>query len=82
MVCLTLELSMKPAKVILAVVLGIVAIIIAFSILSTAIGWIIGVIKGLLGLAIGVAIIGGLGWVIIRLLGKKPITSSKREYLP
>ena len=73
---------MKPAKVILATVLGIVAVILAVKLLSGLFGFLVSLITGLVGLAIGVAVIGGLGWVVLRLLGKKSITSGKHRSLP
>lgn len=73
---------MKPAKVILAIVLGTVAIFVVWGVLSTAIVWIVGVIKGIFALALGIAVIGGLGWLILRLIGKKSITSGKHRSLP
>lgn len=73
---------MKVAKVLLALVLGIVVVSLAWGLLSSALGLIIGLIKSLVGLAIGVAIIGGLGWLILRLLGRKPLGSNKTSSLP
>ena len=73
---------MKPAKVLLATVLGIVAVILAVKLLSGLFGFLVSLITGLVGLAIGVAVIGGLGWVVLRLLGKKSITSGKHRSLP
>ena len=73
---------MKVAKVIIAIVLGIIAISLAWNVLTGLFSVIYGLLTGLVGLAIGVAIIGGLGWVILRLLGKKSLTGNKYETLP
>jgi hypothetical protein len=73
---------MKVAKVIVAIVLGIIVLSLAWGLLTAAFGVLITLIKSVVGLAIGVAIIGGLGWVILRLLGKKSITGGKYESLP
>jgi hypothetical protein len=73
---------MKVAKVIVAIVLGIIAISLAWKVLTGLFAVIYGLLTGLLGLAIGVVIIGGLGWVILRLLGKKSLTGGKYESLP
>jgi hypothetical protein len=73
---------MQVAKVLAALVLGIIVLMLAWGLVSTAIGMVLGLIKSIFGLAIGVAIIGGLGWVIIRLIGRKPLTGSKTESLP
>ena len=73
---------MKPAKVLISIVLGVVVVTLAWGLLTSALGLIIGLIKSLVGLAIGVAIIGGLGWLILRLLGRKSLGSNKTSYLP
>jgi hypothetical protein len=73
---------MKVAKVLIAIVIGIIAVTLAWGVLTAAIGMVIGLIKSIIGLAIGVAIIGGLGWVILRLVGKKPLGGNKYESLP
>lgn len=73
---------MKVAKVIVAIVLGIIVLSLAWGLLTAAFGILIGLIKSIVGLAIGVVVIGGLGWVILRLLGKKSLTGGKYESLP
>lgn len=73
---------MKVAKVVVAIVLGIIALMFAWGLVTSALGMIINVIRSIFGLAIGVAIIGGLGWVILRLIGKKSLTGNKYESLP
>jgi hypothetical protein len=73
---------MKAAKLILAIVLGIVALMFAWGLVTAALSMVIGLIKSIVGLAIGVAIIGGLGWVILRLIGRRPLTGSHHESLP
>jgi hypothetical protein len=73
---------MKVAKVIVAIVLGIIVLSLAWGLLTAVFGVLIGLIKSIIGLALGVAIIGGLGWVILRLLGKKSLTGGKYESLP
>lgn len=73
---------MKVAKVVLAIVLGIIVLSLAWGLVTAAIGLLVKVISGIVGLAIGVAIIGGLGWVILRLIGRKPLTGNKYESLP
>lgn len=73
---------MKPAKVLIAIVLGIVVVALAWKVLLGLFGAIYSFITGLLALALGVAVIGGLGWVILRLLGRKPLGSNKTSSLP
>ncbi len=73
---------MQVAKVVIAIVLGIIVLTLAWGLVTAAIGLVIGLIKSIVGLAIGVAIIGGLGWVILRILGRKPLAGSKYESLP
>ena len=73
---------MKPVKVLIAIVLGVVTIAFAWNILVGLFGVIYSFITGLLGLLLGIAIIGGLGWVILRLLGHKSIGSNKHSSLP
>ena len=62
---------MKAVKIILALVLGIIAIRYAFV-----------VVHNILGLIIPLAIVGGLAYVIFRLVGRKSIGANKHEYLP
>ena len=73
---------MKPAKVLIAIVLGVVTVALAWKLLVTLFGVIYGFIISLLGLALGIAVIGGLGWVILRLLGHKSSGSNKHSSLP
>ena len=73
---------MKVAKVLIALVLGIVVVWLAWTLVSSAFSFIIGLIQGLFGLLFGVAVIGGLGWLILRLLGRKPLGSNKHSSLP
>ena len=73
---------MKAAKLILAIVLGIVVLMFAWGLVTAALSMVLGLIKSIIGLAIGVAIIGGLGWVILRLIGRRPLTGSHHESLP
>jgi hypothetical protein len=73
---------MKAAKVIIAIVLGIIAVAFAWNLLTGLISMIYGLITGLFALAIGVVIIGGLGWAILRLLGRKSLGGNKYEPLP
>ena len=62
---------MKAGKIILALVLGIIAI-----------GFAIKIFGVILSLIIPLAIVGGLAYVIFRLVGKKSIGSNKHGYLP
>ncbi len=73
---------MKVAKVLVAIVLGVLVVIFAWGVLVSALGLVMGFLRGIVGLAFGVAVIGGLGWVILRLLGKKSLTGNKYETLP
>ena len=73
---------MKPAKVLIAIVLGVVTVALAWKLLVGLFGALYTLITSLLGLALGVAIIGGLGWVILRLLGRKPLGNKKTSSLP
>jgi hypothetical protein len=73
---------MKAAKVILAIIAGIIVLSLAWGLVSAAIGLVVELIRGIFGLMIGVAIIGGLGWVILRLIGRKPLAGSRHESLP
>lgn len=73
---------MKAAKFAVALVLGVIVLIMAWGLVTAALGMVIGLIKSIVGLAIGVAIIGGLGWVILRLVGRRPLTGSHHESLP
>lgn len=73
---------MKPVKVLIAIVLGVITVVLAWKLLVTLFGVIYGFITTLLGLALGIAVIGGLGWVILRLLGHKSIGSNKHSSLP
>ena len=49
---------------------------------SAAIGVVVNLIRGIVGLVFGVAVIGGLGWLILRIIGRKPLTGSHHESLP
>lgn len=73
---------MKAAKLLVAIVLGVIVLILAWGLVTTVLSMVIGLIQSLVGLAIGVAIIGGLGWVILRLIGRRPLTGSHHESLP
>ncbi|MCH7945455.1 MAG: hypothetical protein IIC73_05490 [Armatimonadetes bacterium] len=73
---------MKVAKVLATLVLGIVVVWLAWGLVSWAFVFIVGAIKTVVGLAIGVAIIGGLGWLILRILGRKSLSSNKTSSLP
>ena len=64
-------ICMKAGKIILALVLGVVAIGFALKALGL-----------LLHLIWPLAVVGGLAYVIFRLVGKKSIGSNKHEYLP
>ena len=73
---------MKPAKVLIAIVLGVVTVALAWKLLVGLFGVIYTFITTLFALALGVAVIGGLGWLILRLLGRKPLGNKKTSYLP
>ena len=73
---------MKAAKLVLAIVLGIFVLFLAFGLVSAAIGVVVNLIRGIVGLVFGVAVIGGLGWLILRIIGRKPLTGSHHESLP
>ena len=62
---------MKAGKIILALVLGVIAIRFAFI-----------VVGNLVNLIWPLAVVGGLAYVIFRLVGRKSIGSNKHEYLP
>lgn len=73
---------MKVGKILLAIVLGIIALSIAWGLVTTVIGFLMGFLKTMLSLAIAVVVIGGLGWAILRLIGRKPLGSHNSEPLP
>lgn len=74
--------EMKVVRVLLAVVLIVLAVVLAFRVLSSAIGIVLNLIFSLFGLVVAVAVIGGLGWAILRLLGRKPLGGGKTQILP
>ena len=73
---------MKVAKVVVAIILTIIAVSMAWWLLTSVFGLLFGLIKSIIGLAFGVAVIGGLGWVILRLIGRKSLSGDKYESLP
>lgn len=75
-------MNMKVAKALLAAVLGVIAIVFAFQVIKGIIGTLMGLVTGLFWVAVSVAVIGALGWAIMRLLGRKSLTGSKTQFLP
>jgi hypothetical protein len=73
---------MKAAKFFVAIILGIFALFLCWWLVSAALAVVLGLIRGVVGLVFAVAVIGGLGWVILRLIGRKPLAGSHHESLP
>ncbi len=77
-----LETDMKVVKVLLATVLGVIAVVMAWNLVTGIIGTLMSLVTTIFWIAISVAVIGGLGWAIMRLLGRKSLTGSKTQFLP
>lgn len=73
---------MKVGRVILAAILGVVVVVIAWRAVTGIMGLLMTLLSGLVGIAIAALVIGGLGWAILRLLGRKSLTGGNSQFLP